>query len=73
MFIGHPDAGQKSAIIYSIINTCAIHRIDPRKYLEDVLSQLFPADRQPTEQLLESLMPENWAKTHPDKLIKEPC
>ena len=71
MFVGHPDAGQKSAIIYSIINTCAIHRIDPRKYLENILPQLFLADGQPSEQLLESLIPENWAKTHPDKLIKE--
>jgi transposase len=72
MFIGHPDAGQKSAIIYTVLNTCAIHRIDPRQYLEHALEQLIAADRQPTEQLLESLIPENWAKAHTDKLIKEP-
>lgn len=72
MFIGHPDAGQKSAIIYTILNTCAIHRIDPNKYLEHTLELLIAADGEPSEQLLESLMPENWAKVHPDKIIKEP-
>jgi hypothetical protein len=72
MFIGHPDAGQKSAIIYSVLNTCAIHRIDPRQYLESALEQLIAADRNPTEQLLDSLLPENWAKAHAHKLIKEP-
>ena len=72
MFIGYPDAGQKSAIIYTVLDTCAIHRIDSRQYLEHALEQLIAADRQPTEQLLESLIPENWAKAHTDKLIKEP-
>lgn len=60
MFIGHPDAGQKSAIIYSMLQTCTIHRINPRDYLTDVLEKLIPHDGRPPEALLEKLLPQNW-------------
>ncbi len=61
MFIGHPDAGQKSAIIYSILQTCTIHRINPYHYLTDVLAELIPHDGRPPEALLEKLLPQNWS------------
>jgi len=60
MFIGHPDAGQKSAIIYSLLQTCTIHQINPYDYLTDVLEQLIPHDGRPPETLLENLLPQNW-------------
>jgi len=69
MLIGHPEAGQKSAIIYSLLQTCTIHRINPYDYLSDVLDKLIPHDGRPPEELLKTLMPENWAKAHPDKLV----
>ena len=37
LFIGHPDAGDRSAIIYSIIGSCERRGIDPLAYLRDVL------------------------------------
>ena len=40
LFIGHPDAGQRSAIIYSIAGSCRRHDIDPFLYLRDVLTRL---------------------------------
>jgi transposase len=40
LFIGHPDAGDRSAIIYSIIVSCERRRIDPLAYLRDMLSRL---------------------------------
>lgn len=40
LFIGHPDAGQRSAIIYTILASCRAHGIDPWEYLHDVLSRL---------------------------------
>ena len=40
LFIGHPDAGQRSAIIYSIVVSCQRHRKDPLAYLRDVLKRL---------------------------------
>ena len=71
MWIGHPDAGEKSAIIYSILKTCEIHRINPQAYLDDALAKLIPADGDPSNELLETLIPKNWAAENPGKLIKE--
>jgi len=72
LFVGHPDAGQKSAIAYTLLNCCRIHRIDPQAYLNDVLEKLVPCDGDPPAELLEALLPENWAKANPDQIIKEP-
>ena len=38
--IGHPDAGQRSAIIYSLVVSCQRHGKDPLAYLRDVLGRL---------------------------------
>jgi hypothetical protein len=57
MFIGHPDAGQRSAIIYSIVVSCQRHGIDPFAYIKDVLSRL-PA--MTNQQNLDDLMPSSW-------------
>jgi transposase len=40
LFIGHPDAGQRSAIIYSLVVSCRRHNKDPLAYLRDVLRRL---------------------------------
>ena len=72
MFIGHPEAGEKSAIVYTLLNSCRIHKIDPQAYLLDVLEKLVPHDHRPPAELLEALLPEHWIKANPDKIIKEP-
>jgi transposase len=40
LFFGDADAGQRSAIIYSIIESCRRHGIEPYTYLRDVLTRL---------------------------------
>ena len=40
LFIGHPQAGQRSAIIYSLVVSCQRHGKDPLAYLRDVLKRL---------------------------------
>jgi transposase len=40
LFIGHPDAGQRLAIIYSIVASCKRRGIEPIQYLRDVLQRL---------------------------------
>jgi len=40
LFIGHPEAGEKSAIIYSFLETCRAHNINANEYILDVLSKL---------------------------------
>jgi transposase len=40
LFIGEADAGERSAILYTIIESCRRRRLDPYGYLKDVLSRL---------------------------------
>ncbi len=58
LFIGHPDAGERSAIFYSLMASCRLHGINPNEYLRDVLSRL-PAAKI-TE--IDRFTPAEWAK-----------
>ena len=60
LFIGHPQAGWRSAVIYSIIQSCRRRGIDPQEYLTDVLSRL-PGMKN-TE--IDVLLPEFWKPAH---------
>jgi len=57
LFIGHPDAGQRSAIIYSVVVSCQRHGHDPLAYLRDVLTRL-PTLTNRFD--LDTLTPVNW-------------
>ena len=57
LFIGHPDAGQRSAIIYSLVISCQRHGKDPFGYLRDVLRRLPAMTNQDT---LTALTPARW-------------
>ena len=58
LFIGHPEAGQRSAIIYSIVVSCQRRKIDPHVYLRDVLTRL---PSMTTKDDLDLLTPALWA------------
>jgi transposase len=47
MFYGSDGHAQAAAAIFSIIASCRLHRIEPRKYLDEILRVLpyWPADR----------------------------
>ena len=57
MFIGGAHTGQRSAIIYTIIESCRRRGICPHAYLTDVLTRLPNA----TTGDVKSLTPEGWA------------
>ena len=38
LFIGHPNAGQRSAIIYSVLISCQRLGVDPDAYLSEVFA-----------------------------------
>ena len=57
LFIGHPDAGQRSAIIYSIVGSCQRHGKDPHAYIRDVLARLPAMSNQDD---LTPLLPAYW-------------
>ena len=56
LFIGHPDAGWRSAVVYSFIISCRRRGINPQSYLTDVLRRL-PAMN--ITQIAD-LLPERW-------------
>lgn len=58
LFIGHPEAGWHSAVIYSILGSCRRHGINPFEYLRDVLSRLPGANSKE----IPELTPAAWAK-----------
>jgi hypothetical protein len=62
LFIGHPEAGWRSAVIYSIMASCHRYGINPAKYLTDVLTRL-PDLKQSA---IPTLTPKAWAKAHPE-------
>ena len=58
LFVGHPEAGQRSAVIYSVLGSCRRHGINPAEYLQDVFERLPKAKTS----VLKSLAPAAWAK-----------
>jgi len=56
LFIGHPNAGWRSAVIYTIIQSCRRYGINPQEYLTDVLRRL-PSM---TTSQVKDLLPANW-------------
>jgi transposase len=57
LFIGEAEAGQRSAILYTIVECCRRRGIDPQAYLRDILTRLPHA----TNWQIDSLTPEAWA------------
>jgi transposase len=56
LFIGHPQAGWRSAVIYTIIQSCRRRGINPQEYLTDVLERL-PSM---TNHQVKELLPSRW-------------
>lgn len=63
LFIGHPDAGWKTATIYSILGTCKLVGVNPESYLTWVLPKLASG----TNHSAVDLLPHHYAR-----LFKEP-
>jgi len=58
MFIGHPEAGERSAVIYTLLGSCQRHGINPFDYLKDLFTRLPAAKITQIKQF----MPAAWAK-----------
>ena len=56
LFAGSHDAAQESAMIYSLLGTCKMHKINPWEWLTDILTRLpdHPINR------IKELLPHNW-------------
>jgi hypothetical protein len=58
MFIGHPEAGERSAVIYTLLGSCRRHGINPFDYLKDLFTRL-PAAKITQ---IQNFTPMAWAK-----------
>lgn len=63
LFIGHPQAGWRSAVIYSILISCRRRGLNPQEYLRDVLARLPSAKITQIQELLPAHWKPPWAKT----------
>ena len=57
LFIGHPEAGDRAAVLYSLIVSAQRRGLDPHAYLKDVLARL-PAMTNHDD--LTPLLPAHW-------------
>ena len=64
LFLGEAGASQRGAILYSVIESCRQHQIDPYAYLRDVLTRL---PTMTTSQITE-VTPANWLKARQSNL-----
>ena len=62
LFIGHPSAGWRSAVIYSIVGTCKLLQVNPEAYLTWVLPRLAAA----TTKSVDGLLPHDFKKQQLD-------
>ena len=58
LFIGAEEAGWRSAVIYSLIQSCKAHGVEPYAYLRDVLERI-PSM---TNHQIPTLTPKAWAR-----------
>jgi transposase len=74
MFLGHPQAAESRMQLLSIVSSAHRHHLVMQDYLEDVLRELsFAQQRCPEELKLDSerllrLLPDCWAKAHPQSV-----
>jgi hypothetical protein len=66
LFIGRDEAGWRSAVIYSVIQSCKNHGVEPYAYLKDVL------DRLPnmTNLQVPDITPKNWAAAQKESPLR---
>ena len=57
LFVGSPEAGKRSAVLYTLLISARNHGVDPQAYLKAIIERL-PSAR-PGE--LDELLPANWA------------
>jgi hypothetical protein len=65
MFIGHPEAGERSAVIYTLLGSCRRQVINPLDYLKDLFTRL-PAAKI-TE--IRQFTPAAWARSRAEQVV----
>jgi len=66
LFFGSEEAGARNSVVFTLIENCRMHGVEPSEYLKDVLERL-PTT---TNQQVEQLTPFNWKKAR-EKSLKQ--
>jgi len=56
LFVGSEQAGKNLAVLYSLVATCEMHKVNPLAYLTDVLTRI---DKHPNS-AIDELLPDRW-------------
>ena len=64
-FLGSPEAGSRAAVLFTILAGAKRHRLEPWAYVRDVLLRLSVGETD-----LEALLPDRWATSHPEHVLK---
>ena len=68
LFFGSLQGGRTAASLYSVVQSARLHRLDVTGYLTDVLRRL-PALPPTDTAAIGELLPDRWAKTHPEQVL----
>jgi transposase len=66
LFVGHDEAGEHLADLYSLVSTCELNRINPFRYLRDVLVRVQTHPQSRIDELLRRRWAEVFEATAPD-------
>ena len=64
LFFGSEEAGARSAVMYTLMENCRLHGVEPHAYLKDVLERL----PRTTNQQVAQLTPRNWKRARQSQL-----
>jgi len=64
-FLGSEEAGPRAAVLFTILAGAKRHRLEPWAYVRDVLVRLSGGETD-----LEALLPDRWAASHPEQVLK---
>ena len=68
LFCGNHEAAENMAVVCSLLATCRNHDVNPRDYLNDVISQM-PYHAKASHKELLQLLPHKWKLTHPESVM----
>ena len=66
LFIGHPSAGWRSAVIYSVVGTRRLIGVNPEAYIRWVLPKLSAA----TNRTVDGLLPHDFARLYGESVME---
>ena len=68
LFCGNHEVAMNMCIVNSLLATCRNHDVNPRLYLNDIISQMPYMTKETHEELVE-LLPHKWKALHPEAIM----